>query len=165
MIPRLRVFVVSIVVGSFGIGLYCKRDAAGEAIHELTKLRWQQLLLLGLVLSAHKSVHATLLWVSLPGMRFRRAVVVNEVYTGCANATVGGFAVGTGVKASMLRSHGVKEFLPIVSGLVSLVLVQKRHRGRRGSVGRHPTHPVGPAHQVPGKLLDGVMKEPVNSFI
>jgi hypothetical protein len=75
----------------------------------LVNLTPHHLLLLVAVVGVHKIVSATPMWRSIPGLRFRQALMANEIYLGCANATVGGFAVGTGVKASLLRSKGVRE--------------------------------------------------------
>jgi uncharacterized membrane protein YbhN (UPF0104 family) len=101
---RLAVTLVAatLLVG----GLVLHRDAARLALRDLGGMSAGQVALVLAAVAVHKLVHASLLWASLPGLSKRRALVVNEIHTGCTNSTVGGSAVGTGLKVAMLRSAG-----------------------------------------------------------
>jgi uncharacterized membrane protein YbhN (UPF0104 family) len=102
--PRLWISAGAATV--LGGGLFVHRAAARQALDDLRAMSaWSLVAVISMVL-VHKVVHASLLWASLPGLSHRRALVVNEVHTGCTNSTVGGSAIGTGLKVAMLRSSG-----------------------------------------------------------
>jgi uncharacterized membrane protein YbhN (UPF0104 family) len=109
LLSALRYFLVLLAIALLSFGIYYNRQIAALSLRELVNLTPHHLLLLVAVVGVHKIVSATPMWRSIPGLRFRQAMVANEVYLGCANATFGGFAVGTGVKVSLLRSKGVRE--------------------------------------------------------
>ncbi len=109
LLSALRYFLVLLAIAVLSLGIYYNRQIAALSLRELVNLTPHHLLLLVAVVGVHKIVSATPMWRSIPGLRFRQAMAANEVYLGCANATVGGFAVGTGVKAGLLRSKGVRE--------------------------------------------------------
>ncbi len=98
---------VSLVAATLLVGgLVVHRDTARSAMDDLGSMSGRSLALLGAAVVLHKLVHASLLWASLPGLSRKRALVVNEIHTGCTNSTVGGSAIGTGLKFAMLRSGG-----------------------------------------------------------
>lgn len=109
IISTLRKVLVLVAIASVAFGAYTNSDVVSLAFRELGSLTPRHVLLLIVVLCLHKLVSASLIWRSIPGLGFRQAIVTNEVYVGCSNATVGGFAVGTGVKVGLLRSRGVRE--------------------------------------------------------
>jgi putative heme transporter len=105
----VRVPLIIFGVAVVGASAVMNRSSVVLAGHELKRLSGKQILLLFAVLAIHKGVHATLLWGSLPGLSFRRAVLVNEVHTGATNATIGGSAIGAGLKFSLLKASGLAD--------------------------------------------------------
>jgi len=78
-----------------------------EALDRLRRAPLVTLGALGILVVAHKLLHASMLRTSVDGLSLRRAVLASEAYTGCTNAVIGGSGLGAGLKAAMLRSWGV----------------------------------------------------------
>jgi putative heme transporter len=105
-LSSVRFWMGALAAGMLCAGLLVHRSTASAAIGELGSISPSHLALLIAVVLLHKAAHASVLWSSLPGLSMRRALVVNEIHVGCSNSAIGGGAVGTGLKVSMLRSDG-----------------------------------------------------------
>jgi uncharacterized membrane protein YbhN (UPF0104 family) len=96
-----------LVAGFLLAGLAFHAEMMGKAWRELRAVSIASMVVLLVATLVHRGVHAMLVERSSPGLRWHRAVVVSEAHAGCANSMVGGGAVGTGLKAAMLRSYGL----------------------------------------------------------
>jgi uncharacterized membrane protein YbhN (UPF0104 family) len=88
-------------------GLYANRSLATDVWGELHRISIRSMFWLALLLGAHKISHGLLHAASVPGLRFRRAVVATEAYVGASNSVVGGAGIGTALRVAMYRSWGV----------------------------------------------------------
>ncbi len=83
------------------------RRTIAEAFHQLNSLSISALALILFSVVLHRFFQSALLAATVNDLSLSRAFLANEAYVACTNATVGGGAVGTGVKAGMLREWGV----------------------------------------------------------
>lgn len=95
------------VVALLSCGLALNIGLLRRAGHQLDQLSVGAMGLLALGAIAYRALQSVLLAGSLRNLTWRRAVIASEAYTGCSNSMVGGGALGTGVKAAMLRSWGI----------------------------------------------------------
>ena len=102
------------ILGSLGaasclvVGLSVHRDQVIAAVDQLGAIPATGLGALAAAVLLHRVVHASMLAATLDDLTLGKAIVATEAHVGCANAMIGGSAVGTGVKVAMLRSWGVK---------------------------------------------------------
>ena len=89
-------------------GAAFKRQQLASAWSEMRLISGVAMVLLAVVFVLHRLMQAAFMASSVEGLPLRRAVLANEAHTGCTNATIGGSAIGTGVKAAMLRSWQVE---------------------------------------------------------
>ncbi len=83
------------------------RGTVLEAARELRSLSLTAVFFIVVTVALHRFIQASLLVATVDELSIPRALVANEAYVACSNATVGGGAVGTGVKVAMLRRWGV----------------------------------------------------------
>jgi putative heme transporter len=83
------------------------RETVKEAAEKLGTLSVISLITIVATVAVHRFIQASLLVATIGDLSLPRAMLANEAYVACTNATVGGGAVGTGVKVAMLRQWGV----------------------------------------------------------
>ena len=94
--------LLSVVVG-FALHQHQVSDAA-RALRSIPAIG---LVALFAALALHKVVHASMLAASVDTLTLGQSLVVTEAYVGCSNSTIGGAAIGTGIKVAMLRAWNI----------------------------------------------------------
>jgi uncharacterized membrane protein YbhN (UPF0104 family) len=110
MIPRPNrrqlVFsaIVVAVVASISVAQWnLVREAAGQ----IASLPRTAALLLVAAIITHRLIQSALVATVTGTIGIGRGWMINEAHTGCSNAMIGGGAVGTGLRAAMMRSWGI----------------------------------------------------------
>ncbi len=98
---------IVIVVGIF-VGVMPQIADYSAVWNTITALTWLESSSLFLVAAWNLATYWFVLVASLPGLRIREAVVVNQASTAVANTLPGGGAIGVGVTVAMLTSWGFR---------------------------------------------------------
>lgn len=104
-----------------GAGMVLNLGLLRRAAAEMGRLSVGSVALVVAATVVYRLLQTALLAGSIEDLRWRRAALVSEAYTGCSNSLVGGGAVGTGVKAAMLRSWGVDG--PAIAASITITAV------------------------------------------
>ncbi len=105
---RTRSVWSTLAVGCVLIGTaIVNRDTVHDAARKLGMLSFASLTLVIAAVAVHRFLQASLLSATIKDLSLTRSLIANEAYVACTNATVGGGAIGTGVKITMLRQWGV----------------------------------------------------------
>ena len=98
-------------------GVMLHRHQLGDAWLQVRSISHPAMALLAVVFVLQRLVQAAFMACTVEGLSLRRALLAHEAHTGCSNATIGGAAIGTGVKAAMLRSWQVEP--PAIAASIS----------------------------------------------
>lgn len=104
-----------------GVGVVLNVGLVRHAARELSGLSAASVFPLVAATLLYRVLQTALLAGSIDTLRWRRAALVSEAYTACSNSLVGGGAVGTGVKAAMLRSWGIDN--PAVAASITITAI------------------------------------------
>lgn len=96
--------VALVVVGGVFLFVLPKIADYGTVWETITDLTWKQVAVLGAAVAINIVTFAPPFMVTLPGLGFRRALVVTQASTASTYVAPGGAAVGIGVAWAMLRA-------------------------------------------------------------
>jgi putative heme transporter len=105
---RSRSIVFTVFVIAFlAVAATFHRATMVEAAHQLRTLSVGSLLVILAAVALHRIFQAALTSATTGNLSLSRSFISNEAYAACNNATVGGGAVGTGVRVAMMRDWGL----------------------------------------------------------